>query len=55
MALILVRQWVLNELIFIGQEECAVALEAYWDNGGLEELIRILDFAQFPKPLDEDT
>jgi hypothetical protein len=42
-----------DELIFIGREECAVALEAYWDNGGLEELIQVLEFAQFPKPLEE--
>jgi hypothetical protein len=37
----------------MAREECAVALEAYWDNGGQEELIRILEFAQFPKPLED--
>jgi hypothetical protein len=52
--LMLVRQWVVNELIFIGREECAIALEAYWNNGGLEELIQILEFAQFPKPLEDN-
>jgi hypothetical protein len=50
---IVVRQWVVDELNFIGREEGAVVLEAYWDNGGLEELVRILEYAQFPKPMEE--
>ena len=43
----------MDELVFTGREECAVALEAYWDDGGSQELVRILEFAQFPKPMGD--
>jgi hypothetical protein len=46
MALIVVRQWVVDKLIFIGREECAVALEAYWDNGGLDSSFGVCAVSQ---------
>ena len=44
----------MDELMFIGREECAIALRNYWENKGIVELVQILEFAQYPKPMDEE-
>jgi hypothetical protein len=49
-----VRDWVIDELMFIGREECATALRSYWANGTIQELVQILAFAQFPREMPED-
>ena len=40
--------------MFIGQEECGIALRNYWEIRDIDELVQILEFAQYPKPMDED-
>jgi len=50
--LTVVRDWVVDELMFIGREESVTALRSYWENGGIHELVQILEFTQFPRPME---
>jgi hypothetical protein len=40
--------------MFIGREDCATALRNYWANGTIQELVQILELAQFPREMEED-
>lgn len=48
-----VCDWVVEELGFIGKEECAASLEEYWREGDGRVLARILEYAQFPEQMAE--
>lgn len=44
--------WVIHELEFIGKERAARALQAYWRDKDIVVLSELLEFAQFPDPMD---
>jgi len=48
-----VRDWVINELMFIGQQRWAGSLVAYWRDRDISDLVDILEAAQFPDPVPE--
>ena len=48
-----VRHWMVGELGLIGRQECVAALKNYWSTGSINDLAQILEFAQFPKSMDE--
>lgn len=50
-----VCEWVVEELGFIGKEECARSLEEYWREGDGSVLARILEYAQFPEQMMDQT
>lgn len=47
------REWVIDELMFIGKERWARSLEAYWRDRDISDLVDILEAAQFPDPMPE--
>jgi hypothetical protein len=51
----LVRDWVIDELVFIGREECVTASQNYWANGTIHDLVQILEFAQFPREMEGES
>ena len=39
--------------MFIGHEESAGALRRYCETGRVQELVQVLNYAQFPRPMEE--
>ena len=42
----------IDELEFIGRDDSVEVLRSDWNSGSMVDLARILEFAQFPKPMD---
>lgn len=45
--------WVIEELQFIGKDECAQCLETYWREMDIGILATIIKYAQFPEQMAE--
>ena len=54
MRLIAVRNWVIQELVFIGKEGNARSLQAYWATGEVEHLVDTLEAVRLPDPMEEN-
>lgn len=49
--LIVVADWVVSELEFIGKEEAAQYLQRYWREKDIFDLLQVIKFARFPEPM----
>jgi hypothetical protein len=45
--------WIVDELRFIGKENCARCLERYWRDHEADALVELLDYAQFPDEMSD--
>lgn len=46
--------WVIDELEFIGKERAARALQLFWRERDIVVLSEILEYAQFPDPMQNE-
>jgi hypothetical protein len=51
---VLLRNWVIEELGFIGRDDCVKLLRSFWNSRSINDLAQILEYSQFPKPMDEE-